>query len=517
MIMQELICFCTLNKTKSNYCFANHNDLFFSFDNSICSILCSLYLVIAKEKINECKDCRESETYTIIKQVTIKEYENNKYFNEIVEAYVDAIYYISAKKINFDANDNKSNNIVQNIIFLMDKNLYTTRTSEIAKKYISSDVLYNNFAKKTNNNYIMANSENTKYFEQVCKKYISILEGTDVAKKACVIAALREIKLKKSADNTKNDDRYLLFSFTEQQINNILDEIKMIAYNGEYQTTKYDLISENLMYNALKGLEDYSVDFRGDIGSNVRIEALRLLSESETNKIENYLIRYLVDKCVKLRKEALKILSKIKLSNNLQEFYNKYKETYINKLMNSAEQNEINKIDKKSQINMTYQDKMNKNDVNDKQTQHSNTAEENNKNMQDCDFDKQIECLNENIHFCTILSLLDMLNENYVQDFCIGYFCTFKNCSSTLFEMLLTKSGESMKITKTAFVFFEKEKRYLLLSAYFLYEMYKLNENEKIKSKVQEIVTQNKNKKYGGRVKEIIQKILEKQDETWYK
>ncbi|KAM0678678.1 hypothetical protein BDAP_000788 [Binucleata daphniae] len=185
--------------------------------------------------------------------------------------------------------------------------------------------------------------------------------------------------------------------------------------------------------------------------------------------------------------------------------------------MNSAEQNEIKEIDKKSQINITYQDKMNKNDVNDKQTQHSNTSRENNKNMQDCNFDKQIECLNENIHFCTILSLLDMLNENYVQDFCIGYFCTFKNCNSTLFEMLLTKSGESMKITKTAFVFFEKEKRYLLLSAYFLYEMYKLNENEKIKSKVQEIVTQNKNKKYGGRVKEIIQKILEKQDETWYK
>lgn len=198
----------------------------------------------------------------------------------------------------------------ENLLFMMDKNLMPDKLPDVVRKTIPRNMnfaekVFQGLARKSNRAYIIANTFNEPFSEEVTSRYKSIFENTSLDKKTVVVHALR----------------------LSGRANLFLNDIK-------------------------EGLENYSVDLTGDVSTGLRKECLLAAATLHDKLVfERYFVRFFVDRSKLLRdflvaqgvrtntkKENLMFLSRMKVDSGvcagiydskvLEEFMDAYYKKY---------------------------------------------------------------------------------------------------------------------------------------------------------------------------------------------
>ncbi|KAM0688014.1 hypothetical protein COBT_000736 [Conglomerata obtusa] len=404
------------------------------FNDSFVSLIAQVYLFNAFYDKNFCKECSNTKIFKTISNLTLNKYFNVRFFDLFIENYLITMNILQKMSIN----------ITENVFFLLDKDACYTETY----KLINSDnyeLLYKNFIRKSNKSYILANYSNKMYEIKILEKYFLILQGNDTLKKSVVAMAISNyfnIKEYQLRDDNKNS--YTINQKVEENNKNIISKQEILI-------KIIDLL--------LKGLEDYSVDYNGDIGSSMRQECLEIFYKYNLNIVYKYLIRYSVDKCPKLRNNSIKKLqnSTKNVTNDCEIYLKNYNDNYIKLMIGNCFTDEI-------------------------------------------------------IHLLASIQSFNSLSDKLKDEFVYGILCTFKNCdgyvynqiSKVLFDIYYKDFSFQMIVDK----FFALSQRYLVLSTYFLYEIWKETSDTQIKDKIKSMFKERNDEKIGPRVKNMIQIVL---------
>lgn len=259
-----------------------------------------------------------------------------------------------------------SKKLEENLLLIIDKNIEFDKLPDVARRTISRSMsfakkIFEGLAKKSNRAYIIANTFNEPFRSEVASKYKSILKSMSLDKKTAVVRALRL------------SDRAGLF----------LNEIR-------------------------EGLENYSVDFTGDVSTGLRKECL-LAAATLRNKLlfERYFIRFFVDRskllrdflvaqgvCSNASKENLMFLSRMQIDSGVRASI--YESKVLEEFMNAY----YRRYDDIGHTSLWGHDK---------------------------------------IHFSSSLGAYDRLEDAMKKEFFIGIVCAMKNSDASLFYFLLEK------------------------------------------------------------------------------
>ncbi|KAM0675330.1 hypothetical protein GVAV_001155 [Gurleya vavrai] len=334
--------------------------------------------------------------------------------------------------------------IEENLIFLLDKNIHNEKIIKISYR-IDPEILFRNLNKKNNSAYILANACNLIHRKSVLEKYIIYMKGNDQHKKMFVIKSAIDIY-----KNKKFEKNYLI---------KCINEIKNREKYNKYDHNFLDNLDndQTLIFYIINGLEDYSVDIRGDAGFFVRKEALDFIFIYAPCIAKNYAIRFIVDKCPKLRIIAMEKLRTLTNKKNtgcneflcIQNFYNLF-------LILSEE------------LKNKYSDEI--------------------------------------LHFYLCIGAFEKLSNDQKEEFFIGILCFFKNCNgfdfnhlkSKIFDFIYSENGKKIILN-----FLNAKKRFQFLTIYFLFELYKIS-NEKIQNEIKIVINYENIEDYGPKSKEMI-------------
>lgn len=259
-----------------------------------------------------------------------------------------------------------SKKLEENLLLMMDKNVESDKLSDVAGKAILRSMsfaerVFQGLVKKGNRAYIVANAHNEPFCKEVTSRYKAMLEGTSLDKKAAVVRA------------TRLSGRAGIF----------VHEIE-------------------------EGLENYSVDFTGDVSTGLRKECLLAAATlCDRRLFERYYIRFFVDRSKLLRdflvaqsvrsstaKESLLFLCKVQVDSEFRAGI--YKSKALETFMDAY----YRKYDELENTSLWGHDK---------------------------------------IHFWSALSAYDLLEHALQGELLIGTVCAMKNSDASLFYFLLEK------------------------------------------------------------------------------
>ncbi|EJW04281.1 hypothetical protein EDEG_01453 [Edhazardia aedis USNM 41457] len=287
-----------------------------------------------------CSNCESNIYFKMIKVLNIKNFVNCSNFALLVKSYLKTVHILI---------NSPDNTAIQNILFLLDKNIEPYLISKVSDIISDSDyknTLLKTFARKSNEAYILSTTKHLLVNKNVYKKYITILNSNDPEKRAFVIGSL--LKLNASCNNDIVERLYYEnFTLAQSIFKNILCQnidscnyqedidFKRINLNENLKSeqtgnsknfdskTKYDnkfniknsisnteIIKDNknlieeenkkiLSYDftplsnfendflphIIKSLNDYSVNIKGDIGYKIRRNALFFCLKNNLNSI----------------------------------------------------------------------------------------------------------------------------------------------------------------------------------------------------------------------------------------
>ncbi|KAF7683581.1 Tubulin-folding cofactor D [Astathelohania contejeani] len=143
--------------------------------------------------------------------------------------------------------------------------------------------------------------------------------------------------------NLKKNESYVLANTKQLNLKLVKKEyISNLETNRHVAMTIRALTilqSDGIDKYIMKGLENYQVDFTGDVGYFIRKEALRYCIIKKIELGKRYLIRYLVDKSKALREEAFEYFKNVGDDVNLN-FKKKFIEEYENMIKENILGNE---------------------------------------------------------------------------------------------------------------------------------------------------------------------------------
>ncbi|KHN69525.1 beta-tubulin folding cofactor D [Ordospora colligata] len=250
-------------KEQACYCISS----FFDAKNAVCSIIRtnittpSDYIgvfVLVREFFKQDRDDEVNEIVELICNIRVdSNFAKFKEFEVFVSLYVEIIEHVSGIICINDIGDTES--IFENVYMFLVKNVYSIGVSRIAWMLMKSNKRFADrifrAINRCNEGFILANARNEIHMDKVEKQYQEWLRHGSIDTKIHVMKAI---------------------CFTE--------------YFEKYEE------------HVLNGLEDYTTDFRGDIGAGLRMQSLVVAFMAMKNDIPTrYFVRYFVGKSKVLR------------------------------------------------------------------------------------------------------------------------------------------------------------------------------------------------------------------------
>lgn len=395
-------------------------------------------------KANLCEKCIIFKHFNAITQIILKNIIEERIFNRFVRVYIDTMGILIEMGID----------IRENLIFLLDKNIYPDHVFELATKIQDSNFkkhLFLNLMRKNNTAYILSNSYNVDFKEKIKTKYLTTLQGSDALKKATVIQSLSHTLYHQNSlfDVDFKQESIQLYS-------------KMVIKYGKFGLTSIDsstsklIIDEALILEIFYGLEDYSVYINGDSGYFVRKASFEFISKLKNIELAClYFFRYFVEKSRDLRKNVRANIPLCSLNAKFTSFIDKY--------------------------------------------------EKNVKQMQ-----IENKCQDEEIHFTACFNGFDLLTEEWKEQIIIGFLSTFRNCDGYVYRFLSKLLFDNFtRYSYIIYNFLKYERRYKFLAVYFLNKyVHKALKEYEIEDIIKEIGN-NIIKKDSGKLAILIDEIYE--------
>lgn len=325
---------------------------------------------------------------------------NSKLFTFMAENYLKVLYLFLYK-----LEDNLSSHL-KNILFILDKNFVHPIIPFLFAKIYQLDfeyskTLFNIFNRRTKESLILANTFNFTFIDSILKKY--------------------------------------LLSINEFTLNSIYLILKH----------SYIKLEENLIKEIEKGLDNYEVDYAGDKGMKIRLNALKIINLLNNDLFTKYFIRYFVDKSKYIRDKLV-----ISCAPNKEEFY------FINELPIQLNTVKINDFLTHYYENYSLKRK--------------NTLLGNDLMHFDCSFDAFF-----------------LLNDYLRKDFLIGLLTTLKNSDTTLksfiFSRLVEIKVQILEIIKDL-LSINNERKIIVITFSFVYDVIKKENDSLYKNELKHLI-----------------------------
>ncbi|ELA47811.1 hypothetical protein VCUG_00653 [Vavraia culicis subsp. floridensis] len=200
-----------------------------------------------------------------------------------------------------------------NLVFLLDNDLHPHLTMFLHST-LESDFLFKRLLKKKSLSYFLANAFNTKYFAEYLELVRGMLSDREVERVQIGIKCVYTMyRMYGGADLHKGTEQ------NANSINNTLGERNIS--NSVGCCTLRELLGHAVSTN----LNNYTINYKGDVGHRCRKECLFLLFYLKDKSMNYYIIKYLFDKNKELREIVISFLRELGVLKNVKG----YKTVYI--------------------------------------------------------------------------------------------------------------------------------------------------------------------------------------------
>lgn len=243
----------------------------------------------------------ECHFYDMVENVAAKNEKNEEF---------DHNGLFNARYINLNRNNHVNDH---NLVFLLDNDLHPHLTMFLHST-LESDFLFKRLLKKRSLSYFLANAFNTKYVAEYLELVRGMLNDKDVDRVQigikCVYTMYRmygDTDVYKSTEQSANST------------NNTLRERSISNFIG------CGTLRELLEHAVSTNLNNYTINYKGDVGHRCRKECFFLLFYLKDKSVNYYIIKYLFDKNKELREIVISFLRELGMLRNVKG----YKTVYI--------------------------------------------------------------------------------------------------------------------------------------------------------------------------------------------
>ncbi|ELQ75267.1 Beta-tubulin folding cofactor D [Trachipleistophora hominis] len=223
----------------------------------------------------------------------------------------------------------------QNLVFLLDNNSCPHLTMFLYST-LDSDFLFKRLVKRRSLSYFLINVFNTKYFAEYLELVKGMLNDRDVERTRigmnCIYMMYRlygDTNVGKEKDDInvrKETDKDDINVGKEKDDINVGKEKDDINVGKETDKDDGKNILYELLYHAIDtNLNNYMINYKGDVGYQCRKESFFLLFYLKDQRVNYYIIKYLFDKNKELREIVISFLREIGVFKNVKG----YKTVYI--------------------------------------------------------------------------------------------------------------------------------------------------------------------------------------------